>query len=78
MKLMDLELGEPAVIKDMSQINKWLQQRLIQMGIRNNSKIYVKNRLPFGGPCMLDCEGQCLSIRNKDARYLEVERLSCK
>ncbi|WP_280770378.1 FeoA family protein [Salipaludibacillus daqingensis] len=72
MKLTELAVGDKATIVDMSGCSRMIQKRLTQLGIDDCAEVCVQNKLPFGGPCFIQCENQCISIRKKDAMSIEV------
>ncbi|MCA1042521.1 ferrous iron transport protein A [Bacillus infantis] len=77
MNLNELKVGDLAKIVNVSQVQGLIQKRLSHLGISENAEICVKNKQPFGGPCMIDCQGQCVSLRRNDASCIQVE-LVCK
>jgi ferrous iron transport protein A len=77
MYLNELKVGESAKIINLSHVQEFIKKRLSHLGISENTEICLKNRLPFGGPCMIDCQGQCVSLRKNDADCIQVE-LVCK
>ena len=77
MYLNELKVGEFAKIINLSHVQEFIQKRLNHLGISENAEICLKNKLPFGGPCMIDCHGQCVSLRKSDADCIQVE-LVCK
>ena len=52
-----------------------VKRRLLDFGITEGSEVCVKNMMPFGGPLMLESNGQCVGIRRQEALRIEVERL---
>lgn len=77
MYLNELKVGEYAKVVNLSGVQILIQKRLHHLGIFENSNICLKNKLPFGGPYMIDCHDQCVSLRKIDADCIEVE-LVCK
>jgi ferrous iron transport protein A len=47
---------------------------LLDLGITEGSEVCVKCVMPFGGPVMIESCGQCVGLRRKEARLIEVER----
>lgn len=70
-----LKLGERAKIKDISGANRLVRRRLLDLGITEGSEVCVKCKMPFGGPFMLECCGQCVGIRRSEAFSIKVERV---
>ena len=77
MYLNELKVGELAKITDLSHVQELIQKRLNHLGISENAEICLKNKLPFGGPCMVNSGGQSISLRKNDADHIQVE-LVCK
>ncbi|KAA6447257.1 FeoA family protein [Bacillus swezeyi] len=75
MVLADLRQKEKAKIIDFSEVNELVQRRLIHLGMKEDAEICVKRKLPFGGPCMFETGGQCVSIRLHDAKQIRIEKL---
>ncbi|RHW34174.1 ferrous iron transport protein A [Neobacillus notoginsengisoli] len=73
--LAQLKPGEKATIKDISLVDGLVQRRLLDLGITEGSEICVKCKLPFGGPIMIESCGQCVGIRQKEAKCIELERV---
>jgi ferrous iron transport protein A len=71
--LLELTEGKTACIVDLSHLNDSLKQRLLHFGVCEGCPIQVKNRMPFGGPCMVECQGQLIGIRQKDAKMIRIE-----
>ncbi|WP_102691310.1 FeoA family protein [Rummeliibacillus pycnus] len=74
MSLNELKLGEKAVIKNLSNLNRYVKRRLLDLGILEGEEIMLKNRMPFHGPFMLEHNGQILGIRYKEATLIEIEQ----
>lgn len=77
MYLNELKVGEYAKVVNLNGVQHFIQKRLHHLGIFESSTICLKNKLPFGGPYIVDCQGQCVSLRKNDADSIEVELL-CK
>ncbi|WP_217587561.1 FeoA family protein [Lentibacillus saliphilus] len=75
MHIHELNIGETAKIIDLSHAQDIIQKRLKQFGIHEQAEIRVKNKLLFGGPCIINCNGQCISLRKKDACCIKVARI---
>lgn len=75
MFLTGLQIGEKAKITDVSSVHKDVQRRLLDLGIYEGVEICYTCTLPFGGPYILECAGQCVGIRRKEAATILVERL---
>ncbi|WP_081773029.1 FeoA family protein [Bacillus sp. EB01] len=73
--LVQLKTGEKATIKNISMVDQLVQRRLLDLGITEGSEVCVKCILPFGGPIMIESCGQCIGIRRKEAKCIELERV---
>jgi ferrous iron transport protein A len=69
-----LKAGEKGRITDVSGANHLVQRRLLDFGITDGCEISIKCIMPFGGPFMVECQGQCVGIRRKEACQIRVER----
>ena len=49
--------------------------KLMEMGCIPGANIAIMMKAPLGDPIAYDLEGYCLSMRNKEARMIEVEVL---
>ncbi|WP_186578916.1 FeoA family protein [Aquibacillus kalidii] len=74
MNLTELAQGEKAHVRDFSAVSKIVQRRLVQLGVKENEEICLKRKLPFGGPCMIETCGLCISIRLDEAMRIEVRK----
>lgn len=70
--LIDLQPGSSGSIYAIKEMNPILRQRLYDLGVHEGSIVSMKQRGPFGGPITLECNGQLLGIRQKEAREIEV------
>ncbi|WP_077247803.1 FeoA family protein [Bacillus sp. FJAT-27225] len=73
--LAQLKTGEKATIKNISMVDRLVQRRLLDLGITEGSEVCIKCILPFGGPIMIESCGQCIGIRRKEAKCIELERI---
>ncbi|WP_059172882.1 FeoA family protein [Bacillus sp. FJAT-27445] len=73
--LAHLKTGEKATIKDISLVDRLVRRRLLDLGITEGSEVCIKCILPFGGPIMIESCGQCIGIRRKEAKCIELERV---
>ncbi|WP_409274196.1 ferrous iron transport protein A [Neobacillus sp. SCS-31] len=73
--LTQLKAGEKATIKDISTVDKLVRRRLLDLGITEGSEVCIKCVLPFGGPIMIESCGQCIGIRRREAKRIELERV---
>ncbi|TGA96176.1 ferrous iron transport protein A [Sporolactobacillus shoreae] len=73
MQLSELKPGTYAKISDLSQIDRVIRRRLMDLGITVGEKICYKSSMPFGGPCMFESCGECIGIRRSEADCILVE-----
>ncbi len=65
--------GETVIVKDLSNINSLTKRRLLDFGIHEGTKISVISKMPFGGPIMVESNGNRVAIRKIDISRIEVE-----
>ncbi|WP_435921907.1 FeoA family protein [Paenibacillus sp. DYY-L-2] len=70
--LLGLKPGKSAAISRFGNIDPILKRRLSDLGIAEGSRITVKRYCLWGGPVLLECDGQLLGIRQKEAAQIEV------
>ncbi|MBC6971317.1 ferrous iron transport protein A [Bacillus sp. Xin] len=73
MSLVDIKIGEEALVKNIQALDKLLKRRLAAFGLSEGSELRVKQKAMFKGPCTLECRGQLISIRHCDAKMIKVE-----
>lgn len=73
--LNELKIGESAQIIDLKETHALIQARLHHLGISEACEVCMKNKLPFGGPCMIECGGQCISMRQQDLKAIQVRKI---
>ena len=73
MSLNELQIGDKAIIRNLSNLNNYVKRRLLDLGILEGEEVMLKNRMPFHGPFMLEHNGQLLGIRSKEAALIEIE-----
>jgi Fe2+ transport system protein FeoA len=49
-----------------------LKRRLLEMGFCNGAKVEVLRRAPFGDPTEFRLRGYCLSLREEQAKYVQI------
>lgn len=69
------KVGDKGKIINISKVGRLVQRRLLDLGIMEGSEVCVKCVMPFGGPVMIESCGQCVGLRLKEARLIEVERV---
>lgn len=51
-----------------------LRRRLLEMGFCNGAEVEVVRRAPLGDPIEFRLRGYCLSLRDEQARYVQIAR----
>jgi len=51
-----------------------LRRRLLEMGFCNGAEVEVVRRAPLGDPIEFRLRGYCLSLRDEQARYVQVKQ----
>ena len=74
MTLNQLAAGESAVILTVGG-EKDLRLRLLDMGLISKTTVSVIKRAPLGDPIELSLRGYTLTIREEDARRIEVKKV---
>ena len=60
-------------IKALHIKNQHMLQRLNALGLNNGTNVKIKQKCLFKGPCILEVNDQCLSIRGCDACHIFLE-----
>ncbi|MBN2504292.1 MAG: ferrous iron transport protein A [Bacilli bacterium] len=76
MTLRDILPGEQCIIKGIYVNN--LRKRIIDMGLTTGTVITVKKLAPLGDPIEIHVRGYSLTIRNSEARMIEVDKIEAK
>lgn len=72
MDLQQLNCGEYATVTSLDNIDFILKKRLLSFGVTEGSEICLCKKTLLGGPCIVECKGQKLSLRRSDAKLIEV------
>ncbi|MGG6312500.1 FeoA family protein [Paenibacillus macerans] len=70
--LLGLKPGTECSITQIGNMDPILKRRLADLGILEGTSITVKRYCLWGGPVTLECGGQLLGIRQKEAAHIEV------
>lgn len=70
--LLGLKPGTSCAITQIGNMDPVLKRRLADLGIREGTRVVVKRYCLWGGPVTLECAGQLLGIRQKEAAHIEV------
>lgn len=73
MSLMDLKLGEIAVVNTVEG-NEKLRKRLFALGCIEGTEITLKRIAPLGDPLIVNFRGFDLAIRKNDAQNILLAR----
>ncbi len=72
-KLSELKKGQTAKVLSMTNDNKALRRRLLDMGITKGVIIHIKKLSPLGDPIDIELRDYELCIRKADMDEIEVE-----
>ena len=71
LKLSELRPTDSAIVKAVEG-EKRIRRRLLDMGITPGTEVYIRKVAPLGDPIELNVRGYSLTIRQDDARLVEV------
>ena len=60
-------------VKNIEFLDRSLERRLLSFGVKKGCELCMKQKTILGGPCIIECQGQMISIRKRDAAKIEVE-----
>jgi len=69
-RLDTLTLGEHGVVADVQSVNTQLRNKLLMMGIVDNTPVQVTNVAPLGDPITVSVRGFKLSLRRSEANSI--------
>ncbi|WP_048601717.1 FeoA family protein [Rubeoparvulum massiliense] len=72
MSIAELKVGEIGQVIDVAQLDESFRRRLADMGLNQGKRVKIQQKLPFAGPCILECEGIQLGLRHDDAQRIKV------
>jgi len=67
-----LNPGQSARVSHIETPISVLKNRLLALGLVNNTPLYVKNIAPLGDPMSIEVRGFCLSMRKDEAHAIKV------
>lgn len=67
-----LKPGEYANIADLSQTQPAICHRLLDLGVTEGTRVKLKRISLFGGPLMLEANGQLFGLRRREASLIGV------
>jgi len=73
-QLTDLKKGECARVLKLKQGNRGYRQRLLAMGLTPGTQIKLCAQAPLGDPVTIQVRGYQLTLRQKEAQQLILER----
>lgn len=68
-----LQSGSTGLVHKIEGVSPILRRRLADFGILEGASIRLKGKGPFLGPLTLECNGQLIAIRRKEAYGIEVQ-----
>jgi ferrous iron transport protein A len=71
MTLSELKPGQTGIVTRVTLNN--LRKRIIDMGVVNGTRIFVKKLAPLGDPMEIVVRGYLLTIRKAEARAIQIE-----
>jgi Fe2+ transport system protein FeoA len=74
MYLGTLGINDEAVIVDIKDMDEIVMKRLNSLGVKPGSEVCLNQKTLFGGPCIFECKGKKVSIRNRDAMKIKVRK----
>ncbi|OIJ08864.1 hypothetical protein BKP35_17325 [Anaerobacillus arseniciselenatis] len=69
---MNANVGQTVIIKDLSKANSLIRRRLLDLGIVEEATVMVANKMPFGGPILIEYKSNRIAIRKVDAQKIVV------
>jgi len=73
-ELSKLKTKEKGIIKEINSENK-IKNRLLELGLVENTEIKVIKYAPLGDPIQISVRGYQLAIRKEVARKIKVEKI---
>lgn len=67
-----LAIGQCGKVVNVSG-DRELRRRLMEMGLCNGTRVEVLRRSPFGDPIELRLRGYCLSLRDEQAKHVNIQ-----
>jgi ferrous iron transport protein A len=71
MTLNELKPGQTGIVTRVTLNN--LRKRIIDMGVVNGTRIFVKKLAPLGDPMEIVVRGYLLTIRKAEARAIQIQ-----
>ena len=75
MLLNELNIGERAIVKEVSKASK-MRQRFIDIGIVSGTKVECVLVSPSMDPKAYMIKGAVIAIRSEDAKFIKVEKVA--
>lgn len=71
--LSSLKIDEPATVERID-VEGRTRRRLVEMGITPGTRVSISRRAPLGDPMEIRLRGYVLTLREEDARKIQVSR----
>ncbi|MBE5736783.1 MAG: ferrous iron transport protein A [Clostridiales bacterium] len=71
-RLSDFLVGEVGIVKKVNG-ERMIRRRLFDMGITPGAEIYMRKKAPLGDPIEITIRGYELTLRNMEAKCIEME-----
>lgn len=71
--LSSLHIDEPATVERID-VQGRTRRRLVEMGITPGTPVAISRRAPLGDPLEIRLRGYVLTLREEDARQIQVSR----
>ncbi|WP_213524841.1 FeoA family protein [Paenibacillus sp. J31TS4] len=72
---MNVDKGGTVRVADLSGVHAQARRRLTDLGIMESAIVSLKKLLPFGGPVLVETNGQWVALRRKEAASILVDSL---
>lgn len=73
-RLDTLGLGEEGLVQDVRTLNSQLRNKLLTMGVVDDTPVRVTNVAPLGDPITVSVRGFRLSLRRSEANSIVLRR----
>ncbi|MNW25100.1 FeoA domain protein [compost metagenome] len=70
--LLKLKPGSTGQLMSLDALDPLVHRRLTDMGVRTGATIRLHKITPLGGPVIIECNGQLIGLRQKQAGHMEV------
>lgn len=70
--LIDLVIGQKAIVTGLHNENPAIKRRLLDMGITTGVTVFVKKVAPMGDPVSIELRGYELCLRKDDIAHIDI------